>query len=291
MSAEALVLAGARAGRRRVLRRRFLRRPAAVASLIVIVVFLVTAVFAPWIAPDRAGDTDFSALLAHSSWRHLHGTDDLGRDEFSRLVWGARASMLVGFAATLLAMAVAVPLGLLAGYYRGWIDAVVARSADVMLSFPFVVLAIGLGAILGASLETVTIALGVAAVPGVIRITRGETLALREADFVPAAVANGAGDATVVFRHILPNLSSVLLVQATLIIPRAIIGEATLSFLGVGVRAPGSSWGIMLQNAQSYWSQAPRLAIYPGVAIVVAALAFNLLGDALRDVFDPRTTR
>jgi peptide/nickel transport system permease protein len=199
--------------------------------------------------------------------------------------------MLVGFAATLLAMAVAVPLGLLAGYYRGWIDAVVARSADVMLSFPFVVLAIGLGAILGASLETVTIALGVAAVPGVIRITRGETLALREADFVPAAVANGAGDATVVFRHILPNLSSVLLVQATLIIPRAIIGEATLSFLGVGVRAPGSSWGIMLQNAQSYWSQAPRLAIYPGVAIVVAALAFNLLGDALRDVFDPRTTR
>jgi len=287
---DAAVLTSPRARRRRVLRRRFLRRPAAVAALVVIVLFLVAAVFAPYIAPQSAGATDFKLLL-HPSWRHLLGTDELGRDVFSRLVWGARASMQVGFASTLLAFLIAVPLGLLAGYYRGWVDALIARGTDVMLAFPFVILAIGLGAILGQSLKTVTIALGVAAVPGVIRIARGETLALREADFVSAAVANGGGDATIIFRHVLPNMTSALLVQATVIIPRAIIGEATLSFLGLGVRPPGSSWGIMLQNAQSYWSQAPRLAIYPGVSILVAALAFNLLGDGLRDVFDPRTTR
>jgi peptide/nickel transport system permease protein len=291
IAASAGVLTNPRARRRGVLRRRLLRRPVAVVSLLVILVYLVTAVFAPFIAPDSAGATHFDPLLGHPSWQHLLGTDELGRDVFSRLVWGARASMQVGFASTLLAMVVAVPLGLLAGYYRGWVDAVIARGTDVMLSFPFVILAIGLGAILGPSLNTVTIALGVAAVPGMIRIARGETLALREADFVPAAVADGAGDATIIFRHILPNMTSALLVQATVIIPRAIIGEATLSFLGLGVRPPGSSWGIMLQNAQSYWSQAPRLAIYPGVAIVVAALAFNLIGDGLRDVLDPRTTR
>jgi peptide/nickel transport system permease protein len=288
---DAAVLANPRTRRRSLLRRRFVRRPVAVAALVVIGILLLIAIFAPLIAPESVGATHFEAVLAHPSWGHLLGTDDLGRDEFSRLVWGARASMQVGFASTLLAMAVAVPLGLLAGYYRGWLDAVIARGADVMLAFPFLILAIGLGAILGPSLTTATIALGVAAVPGVIRIARGETLALREADFVPAAVANGAGHATIIFRHILPNMTSVLLVQATLIIPRAIIGEATLSFLGLGMRPPGSSWGIMLQNAQVYWSQAPRLALYPGLAIVIAALAFNLLGDALRDVFDPRTTR
>jgi ABC-type dipeptide/oligopeptide/nickel transport system permease subunit len=136
-----------------------------------------------------------------------------------------------------------------------------------------------------------TVALGVAAAPRVIRIVRGEALALREADFVPAAIANGAGDGTVIFRHILPNMANTLLVVATVAIPRAIIGEATLSFLGLGIRPPGASWGIMLHDAQSYLSQAPRLAFFPGAAIVLAALSFNLLGDGLRDVLDPRTTR
>jgi peptide/nickel transport system permease protein len=290
-AADTVALPSPRARRHRLLRRRFLRRPLAVGALIVILVFVVTAVFAPYIAPERAGTTDFNALLAHPSWGHLLGTDELGRDVFSRLVWGARASMQVGFLSTLLAMAIAVPLGLVAGYYRGWADAVIARGTDVMLSFPFVILAIGLAAILGPSLTTVTIALGVAAAPGVIRITRGETLSLREADFVPAAIANGAGDGTIIFRHVLPNMTSVLLVQATVIIPRAIIGEATLSFLGLGVRPPASSWGIMLHDAQSYLSQAPRLAVFPGITVVLASLAFNLLGDGLRDVFDPRTTR
>ena len=291
MTADAPALTSPRARRRRLLRKRFLRRPAAVASLLVILVFLVAAVFAPYVAPRSPASTDFNALLAHPSWHHLLGTDELGRDVFSRVVWGARASMQVGFLATLLAMLIAVPIGLVAGYYRGFADTVIARATDVLLAFPGIILAIGLAAILGPSLTTATIALGVGSAPGLIRITRGEALALREADFVPAAIANGAGDATIIFRHILPNMANTLLVAATVRIPGAIIGEATLSFLGVGIRPPGASWGVMLHDAQSYLSQAPRLAVFPGIAIVLAALAFNLLGDGLRDVFDPRTAR
>ena len=277
--------------RRRLLRKRFLRRPAAVAGLVVVVAFVVMAVFAPQLAPYSPSATDFNALLAHPSSSHLLGTDSLGRDVLSRIIWGARVSMLVGFFSTVLAMVIAVPIGMAAGYYRGWLDTVVARVTDVLLAFPFIILAVGLAAILGPSLLNATLALGIAAVPAFIRISRGETLALREEDYVPAAIANGAGDVTIIFRHILPNMSSTLLVQATVTIPAAIVGEAVLSFLGLGVQPPTSSWGVMLQDAQSYLSQAPRLAVYPGLAIVLAALAFNVLGDGLRDIFDPRTTR
>jgi ABC-type dipeptide/oligopeptide/nickel transport system permease subunit len=288
---EAAPIVNPRARRRMLLRKRFMRRPMAVAGLVIVLVFVLTAIFAPLLAPYGAGATDFNALLTHSSSKHLLGTDELGRDEFSRLIWGARASIQAGFFATALAMVVAVPIGMVAGYYRGWVDTVIARITDVLLAFPFIILAVGLAAILGPSLKNATIALGVAAMPGVIRIARGETFALREEDYVPAAVANGANDFTIIFRHILPNMTSTLLVQATLIIPGAIIGEAVLSFLGLGVQPPTPSWGVMLQDAQSYLSQAPRLAVYPGLAIVVASLAFNVLGDGLRDIFDPRTTR
>jgi peptide/nickel transport system permease protein len=281
----------ARTRRFRLLRKRFLRRPMAVAGLLVVLGFVVMAVFAPLLAPYSAGATDFDATLAHSSARHLLGTDELGRDTLSRIIWGGRASMQVGFLATLLGMAIAVPIGMLAGYYRGWVDTVIARITDVLLAFPFLILAVGLAAILGASLLNATLALGIGAVPGFIRIARGETLALREEDYVPAAVVNGAGDATIIFRHILPNMTSTLLVQATVTIPGAIVGEAVLSFLGLGVQPPTPSWGTMLQDAQAYLSQAPRMAVYPGLAIVLAALAFNVLGDGLRDVLDPKTTR
>ena len=288
---DATALTNPRARRRVLLRKRFLRRPMAVGGLIVVVTFVVVAALAPIVAPYSAGATDFNSLLSHSSSKHLLGTDELGRDDLSRLIWGARASMQAGFLATVLAMIVAVPIGMAAGYYRGWIDTVIARLTDVLLAFPFIILAVGLAAILGPSLTNATIALGVAAMPGLIRIARGETLALREEDFVPAAVANGANDLTIIFRHILPNMTSTLIVQATLTIPGAIIGEAVLSFLGLGVQPPTPSWGVMLQDAQSYLSQAPRLAVYPGLAIVLASLAFNVLGDGLRDIFDPRTTR
>jgi peptide/nickel transport system permease protein len=263
----------------------------AVAGLIIVVVFAVTAIFAPLIAPYSASHTDFNALLAHPSGKHLLGTDELGRDIFSRIVYGSRASMQAGFFATLLAMAIAVPIGLAAGYYRGWVDPVISRVTDVLLAFPFLILAVGLAAILGPSLLNATIALGIGAVPGLIRIARGEALSLREEDYVRAAIANGGSDLTILGRHILPNMTSTLLVQATVTIPIAIVGESVLSFLGLGVQPPTPSWGVMLASAQDFLDQAPRLAVYPGLAIAIAALAFNLLGDGLRDVLDPRTQR
>jgi peptide/nickel transport system permease protein len=281
----------AAARRRRLRGRRFLRRPMAVLGLIVVVVFAVTAIFAPLIAPYSASHTDFNALLAHPSGKHLLGTDELGRDIFSRIVYGSRASMQAGFFATLLAMAIAVPIGLAAGYYRGWVDPVISRVTDVLLAFPFLILAVGLAAILGPSLLNATIALGIGAVPGLIRIARGEALSLREEDYVRAAIANGGSDLTILGRHILPNMTSTLLVQATVTIPIAIVGESVLSFLGLGVQPPTPSWGVMLASAQDFLDQAPRLAVYPGLAIAIAALAFNLLGDGLRDVLDPRTQR
>jgi ABC-type dipeptide/oligopeptide/nickel transport system permease subunit len=285
------VVVAPRARRRRILRRRFLRRPFAVAGLVVAAAFILGAIAAPLIAPHSPSETDFNVLLAHPSANHLLGTDELGRDIFSRLIWGARASIQAGVLATLLAMVIAVPIGLVAGYYRGWIDPVIARLTDVVLAFPFLILAVGLAAILGPSLTNATIALGVGSAPGLVRIARGEALALREEDYVRAAVANGASDATIIARHIVPNMLSTLLVQATLIIPGAIIGEAALSFLGLGVQPPTPSWGTMLADAQSYITSAPRLAVYPGIAIFLCTLSFNLFGDGLRDVLDPRTTR
>ena len=280
-----------RARRRRLLRKRFLRRPLAIVGLVVAVAFVLTAVLAPLVAPHDPNATDFNALLAQPSHQHLLGTDELGRDVLSRIIWGSRASIQAGVLATLLAMAIAIPIGLVAGYYRGWIDPVIARMTDVVLAFPFLVLAVGLAAILGPSLLNATIALGVGAAPGLVRIARGETLALREEDYVRAAVANGASDARILSRHIVPNMLSTLIVQATVTIPAAIIGEAVLSFLGLGVQPPTASWGVMLADAQSYVGQAPRLAIFPGLAVFFCSLSFNLLGDGLRDVLDPRTTR
>ena len=282
---------GPRARRARRIRRRALRRPLALAGLVVALFFVAVALLAPVLAPYPVGKSDFESVLAGPSAEHLLGTDDLGRDTLSRLIWGARASMEAGVLATLLAMAIAVPIGLVAGYYRGWIDPVISRATDVLLAFPFLILAVGLAAILGPSLTNATIALGIGAVPGLVRITRGEALALREEDYVRAAIANGAGDFTILGRHVLPNLTSTLLVQATVTIPLAILGEALLSFLGLGVQPPTPSWGVMLNAAQPYLNQAPSLAVYPGLAIVIVALAFNLLGDGLRDVLDPRMTR
>ncbi|HJX47976.1 MAG TPA: ABC transporter permease [Gaiellaceae bacterium] len=287
----AIAVVNPRTRRRRLLRRRFLRRPVAVAGLVVLLGYVIVAIFAPWIAPHRSGFTDFGHILAHPSSRYPLGTDELGHDELSRIIWGARASMQVGVLATLLAMLIAVPIGMIAGYYRGWIDTVIARATDVLLSFPFVILGVGLAAILGPSLLNATLAIGIGAIPAFVRIARGETFALREEDYVPAAIANGASDRTIIFRHILPNMTSTLLVQATLTIPQAIIGEAVLSFLGLGVQPPETSWGVMLQTAQDQLGQAPRLAVYPGVALVLAVLAFNVFGDGLRDILDPRTTR
>jgi peptide/nickel transport system permease protein len=290
MSAVDVTIAPRVRSRRRMLTR-LRRRPMAVAGLVVATLFVLMALFAPLIAPYDPADTNFSAVLQAPSSAHIMGTDDLGRDVFSRVVYGARASLEAGVLATLLAMAVAVPLGLFAGYYRGWWDPVISRFSDVVLAFPFLIIAVGMAAIFGPSLRNVVVALGVTAIPWVVRVTRGEALALREQEFVRAAVANGAGDATILRRHLLPNMAGTLLVQATVWIPQAIIGEAVLSFLGLGVQPPTPSWGSMLSAAQPFISLDPWLAVWPGLAIFLATLSFNLLGDGLRDILDPKTRR
>jgi peptide/nickel transport system permease protein len=284
-----LVARAPRVPRRRILLRRFLRRPLAVVSLAIVLGFVLAALFAPVLAPYDPDATDFDALFASPSSEHWLGTDELGRDVYSRILFGARASMLAGVLATVLAMAVAVPSGLVSGYFGGWSDPVIMRLTDVLLAFPFLILAVGLAAILGPSLKNATLALGIAAIPGLVRITRGEALVLREEDYVRAAVANGASDPVIIARHILPNMTSTLIVQATLTIPAAIIGEAVLSFLGLGVQPPTPSWGVMISSAQTYLTEEPLLTVFPGIAIFLATLSFNLLGDGLRDVLDPRT--
>lgn len=288
----ALPVVDPRALRRRRLLRQFAHRPPAVIGLVCAVLVVLMAVFAPLIAPYSPNAVDYEHLFAGPfSPGHLFGTDDLGRDLLSRIVFGTRASLLVGVAATLLAVLVAVPTGLVAGYYRGVVDTVIMRITDVMLAFPFLVLAVGLAAILGPSLSNAIFALAVSAIPGFVRITRAEVLGLREQEYVQAGVVNGAPDRVLLFRHILPNCASPLIVQASLTIPGAIIGEATLSYLGIGVQPPTASWGTMLTSAQNYISLAPWYAIFPGAAIAITALSFNLLGDGLRDVLDPRSSR
>ncbi|MGP3910394.1 ABC transporter permease [Nonomuraea sp. 10N515B] len=270
--------------------RRFRRRPMPMAGLALVTAFLLLALAGPLVTGDPAAQ-DYLATLAPPSAAHPMGTDDLGRDAFARIAHGAQVSLQAGVLSTLLAMAVGIPIGLVAGFYRRWLDPVVMRLVDVTLAFPFLVFAVGLAAIIGPSLRGVVLALGFAQLPAVIRITRGEVLAVREMDYVAAAIADGASDAYLIFRYVLPNCANPLIVQATVAIPAAIIGESTLSFLGLGVQPPTPSWGVMLTTAQQYLGDAPWLAIWPGLMIALATLGFNLLGDGLRDVLDPRSFR
>jgi peptide/nickel transport system permease protein len=270
--------------------RRFFRRKMAVIGAVLVAAFVVFGLLGPVLTQDPAAQ-NFSATLEGPSAAHWLGTDSLGRDVLARAAHGALVSLQAGVGSTLLAMFIGVPVGLVAGFYRRWTDAVTMRGTEVLMSFPFVVLAVGLAATLGPSLRNVIIAMAVFQLPTAIRIARGEALMLRQLDFISGAVADGAKDSRILVRYLLPNAMSPLIVQATVTIPAAIIGEATLSFLGLGVQPPDSSWGIMLTNAQPYLSQAPYLALVPGFMIVAAALGFNLLGDGVRDVLDPRSVR
>ena len=264
------------------------RRPAALIGALVVLLFVVMAVGAPWLAPSDPVRTDWSKIRKAPSWAHPFGTDDLGRDGLSRLVWGARVSMQAGVFSILLAMLIGVPVGLCAGYYRGVLDQLIMRLTDAWLAFPFLILAIGLVTILGPSLTNATLAIGLGATPTYIRLTRGLVLSISQEDYVNGARALGAGDPRVMARHILPNITSAILVQATVAVPTAIIAEAVLSFLGLGVQPPAPSWGTMLNAAQQFLEQAPWMAYWPGLAIFLLALSFNLAGDGLRDVLDPR---
>ncbi len=266
----------------------FMKRKAAVVGGSGIVLILFMAIFAPVLTAYSPTATDFTHLLvAPFSSGHFLGTDQLGRDTFSRLIYGTQSTLEVGVVATLLGTAVAVPIGIISGYYRGWVDSVIMRITDVILSFPFLVIAVGLAAILGPSLRNAILALGIAQVPGVIRIARAEALGLREQEFVQAAVASGASDPTILVRYLFPNMLSPLVVQVSVAIPGAILGSALLSFLGVGVQPPTPAWGSMLATAQTYLYQDYWLAVLPGLAILLTTLCFNFFGDGLRDALDP----
>ncbi len=278
-------------GRRSRVVRRLRRNPLAIVSFTVLAVAVTVAVLSPWIAPHPPEQTDFANLFAPPGTSgHLLGTDDLGRDVLSRIMLGARASLEVALLAVVTSLLVGVPLGLVSGYFNA-VDAVISRFTDLLLAFPFLILAVGLAAIRGASLSNAAIAIGIAQVPGVIRIVRSDTLRLKSLDFVSAAVADGAGDTWVLARHVLPNATSVILVQATVAIPAAILGEAVLSFLGLGIQPPDPSLGTMLATAQQFAARAPWTAVLPGVAIMLLALAFNVFGDSLRDALDPKGSR
>jgi peptide/nickel transport system permease protein len=268
--------------------RRARRRPPALAGALVVLAFAAIALGAPWLATADPVRTDWTQIRKAPSWTHPFGTDDLGRDIFARVVWGTRISMQAGVLSILLAMAIGVPAGFVAGYYRGAFDQLIMRLTDAWLSFPFLILAIGLVTILGPSLINATLAIGLGATPLYIRLTRGLVLATEAHEYVQSARAMGAGDGRVMVRHIFPNIVSALLVQATVSIPTAIIAEAILSFLGLGVQPPRPSWGTMLNTAQQFLESAPWMAWWPGLAIFTLTLAFNLAGDGLRDLLDPR---
>jgi peptide/nickel transport system permease protein len=268
--------------------RTLLRRPTAVFGLVVLVLVVLLAVLAPWVAPYDPLKTSWSLVRKAPSAAHWFGTDEVGRDLLSRVIWGGRASLLAGVVAVSIAVTIGVPLGMLAGYVGGWFDALIGRLTDAMLAIPFLILAIALAAFLGPSLGNAMIAIGITATPIFVRLARGQVLAARAEDWVEAARAVGNPPARILLRHIFPNILPPVMVQATLAIAAAIIAEASLSFLGLGQQPPAPSWGSMLNTAQRFLTQAPWMAIFPGLAIFLTVLAFNLFGDGLRDVLDPR---
>jgi peptide/nickel transport system permease protein len=272
---------------RRALRRLFARK-GAVAGLVVIVVFIALAVFAPLIVPYDPVATSWTLVRKPPSALHWFGTDDLGRDIFSRVIFGARASLVAGAISVGIALSIGVPFGLLAGYRGGFVDALISRITDAMLACPFLILAIALAAFLGPSLRNAMIAIGISATPVFIRLTSGQTISVKVEDYVEAARAIGNPPWRIALFHILPNILPALLVQATLSIAAAIIAEAALSFLGLGQQPPAPSWGSMLNSAQRFLTNAPWMALWPGFAIFLVVLSFNLIGDGLRDALDPR---
>lgn len=271
--------------------RRFWANKPAVIGAAVLLLFALLALLAPWVSPYDPAQVFFTDLRAAPSARHLFGTDELGRDIFARVLFGARLSLTAGLVSVALAALVGSALGLLAGFVGGWLDEVIMRVVDALLALPFLVLAIALAAVLGPSLQNTMLAIAIVSTPAFARVARGQVLAERERDYAQAAVALGASNGRVLFRHLLPNLSGALTVQVTLAIAGAVLAESSLSFLGLGVQPPAPSWGSMLNAARGYLAYAPWMAFFPGLAIFLAVLAFNLLGDGLREALDPRGPR
>jgi len=284
----ALITQAPQAGPWRRAARRLRRRRAAMVGLAVVLGFVVLALFAPWIAPHDPIATSWGAIRKAPTVAHWFGTDEIGRDVLSRVIWGTQASLLAGVVSVSISLALGVPIGLVAGFLGGAVDALISRITDAFLACPFLILAIALAAFLGPSLTNAMIAIGVSATPIFVRLTRAQVLNIKVEDYIEAARALGNPPWRIALRHVLPNVAAPLIVQATLAIAAAVIAEASLSFLGLGQQPPAPSWGSMLNTAKNYVDQAPWMAIWPGLAIFGLVLAFNLLGDGLRDALDPR---
>ena len=267
---------------------RVIRIPQAAFGLVIILLTVLSALLAPIIAPLEPEAMDFDYLLSGLSSEHLLGTDQLGRDTLSRLIYGARVALLVSVGSIGLGVLIGVPLGLIAVYFGGWTDDIIMRLMDSLVVFPSLLIAVALAAALGGSVTTIIIAIGVANVPWMARVIRSQGLSIREMDFVAAAEAGGMSPARIILRHILPNSLAPVIVQSTLSMGYAVLVEATLGFIGVGVRPPTPTWGNMLYDAFPMLEQQPMLSIFPGLAIFLLVLSFNFVGDALRDVLDPR---
>lgn len=264
------------------------RNRSAMFGAVIIAIFVLVALLAPLLPLPDPTATDWGKIRNPPGPENWLGTDEIGRDILSRMVWGARASLMAGIISVLIAVSIGLPLGLIAGYFGGMADHIIARMTDALLAMPFLILAIALAAFLGPSLFNAMIAIGLSAVPVFIRLTRGQVLSVKTEEYVEAAWAVGLNDGRIMLKYILPNVFAPVLVQATLTIATAIIAEASLSFLGLGQQPPAPSWGTMLVTAKNFLEQAPLMAVWPGTAIFVVVMGFNLLGDGLRDALDPR---
>ena len=266
----------------------FYKNKLALAGCGIILFLIFVSLLAPFLAPYDAGAIDLKHVLDPPSFRHWFGTDQLGRDVFSRMIWGARISLLVGFVATGLAIFIGTVLGAVSGYYGGWVDTVIMRFVDIMLCFPTFFLILAVIAFLGPSIWNIMIVIGLTSWMGVTRLVRADFISLRERDFVRAARAIGAGDLRIIFLHVLPNAMASILVTATLGIAGAILTESALSFLGIGVQPPTPSWGNILTAGKDNIDIAWWLSLYPGLAILITVVGYNLLGEGIRDASDPR---
>lgn len=268
--------------------RRLKRRRGAMFGGLVVLLFVAMALLAPWISPHDPIATSWGAIRKAPSAAHWFGTDEIGRDVLSRIIWGTQASLLAGVVSVSISLLIGVPIGLLAGFLGGWVDGLVSRITDAFLACPFLILAIAMAAFLGPSLRNAMIAIGISAAPIFVRLTRAQVINILVEDYIEAARAVGNPPWRIALRHVLPNITAPVMVQATLAIASAVIAEASLSFLGLGQQPPAPSWGSMLNTAKNYVDNAPWMAIWPGVSIFALVLSFNLLGDGLRDALDPR---
>lgn len=258
-------------------------------ALTLILVIVAVGVAAPLIAPYDPAEPHYDSLLSSPSVDHPLGTDSTGRDIFSRLIFGTRVSLLVGVFAVGLALAIGVPAGSVAGYVGGWVDEVMMRIMDIAISFPALVLALALVGSLGPSLRNIVLVIGIVYSPQYARLIRGEVLSVKEEEYVEAAEGTGLSDLKILYKHIIPNAFQPVIVQGTFHVATAIIFEASLSFLGLGIQPPTPSWGVMIANGRSYLPEAWWITTFPGIAIMITVLSYNLLGDTLQDKFDPQS--